>query len=146
MEPVLQIWLQASFQAHSFIPAAFWKSQVEAMRTTYIPASDTYVYEKEGDVVGFYSVYEDRLAAPFVMPNEQGQGLGQQLLNHAKTQKDHLLLSVYKENQKSFGFYLAQGFHREHEQTDDHTGHPEYIMRWTAKSVKVKSLAKTHDF
>ncbi|MDC7232229.1 MAG: GNAT family N-acetyltransferase, partial [Spirochaetales bacterium] len=50
------------------------------MRTLYIPASETFVFEQNSDVVGFYSLHEDRLAAIFVLPELQGQGIGKQLL------------------------------------------------------------------
>lgn len=63
IEAILDIWLQASIKAHDFVPDEFWEAQVEDMRTLYIPASDTFVFEQNSDVVGFYSLHEDRLAA-----------------------------------------------------------------------------------
>lgn len=74
-------------------------------------------------VVGFYALYESNLAAIFVEPDLQGKGIGKQLLNHAKSQRVMLILSVYKENQASYKFYLSQGFKVVSEQLDDHTGH-----------------------
>ncbi|EGQ7940760.1 N-acetyltransferase [Vibrio vulnificus] len=128
MDSVLEIWLKASVRAHDFISAEFWESQVENMRSIYIPASETYVYEAESKVVGFCALYENSLAAIFVSPELQGKGIGKQLLSHAKTQRAELSLSVYKENQASYLFYLSQGFKVVSEQLDEHTGHPEYTM------------------
>ncbi|WP_172562942.1 N-acetyltransferase [Vibrio furnissii] len=128
MDSVLEIWLSASVQAHDFISPEFWESQVENMRNIYIPASETYVYEVESKVVGFYALYENSLAAIFVSPELQGKGIGKQLLSHAKTQRAELSLAVYKENQASYQFYLSQGFKVLSEQLDEHTGHPEYTM------------------
>ncbi|EEX92070.1 GCN5-related N-acetyltransferase [Vibrio orientalis CIP 102891 = ATCC 33934] len=130
MDSVLEIWLNASVKAHDFVSAVFWESQVENMRNIYIPASETYVYEAESKVVGFYALYENSLAAIFVSPEFQGKGkgIGKQLLSHAKAQRAVLSLSVYKENQASYQFYLSQGFQVVSEQLDDHTGHPEYTM------------------
>lgn len=125
---VLEIWLNASVRAHDFISAEFWQSQVENMRNIYIPASETYVYESEGGVVGFYALYDNNLAAIFVSPELQGYGIGKQLLSHAKSQRAVLSLSVYKENEASYQFYLSQGFKVVSEQLDEHTGHPEYTM------------------
>ncbi|NMT19075.1 GNAT family N-acetyltransferase, partial [Vibrio parahaemolyticus] len=45
-----------------------------------------------------------------------------------KAQRAVLSLSVYKENQVSYQFYLSQGFKVISEQLDEHTGHPEYTM------------------
>ncbi len=125
---VLDIWLQASIKAHDFVAAEFWQAQVASMRDIYIPASTTYVYEVNAQVVGFYSIYENTLAAIFVSPQSQGQGVGKQLINHAKAQSASLTLSVYKENNASFQFYLSQGFRVVSEQADEHTGHQEYTM------------------
>ena len=127
-ESVLDIWLSASLKAHNFVDAEFWKSQVENMRNIYIPASETYVYEKNSKVVGFYALYENNLAAIFVAPELQSQGIGKQLLAHAKKQRSIITLSVYKENEASYGFYLSQGFNVVSEQQDEHTGHHEYTM------------------
>ncbi|MDW6093296.1 N-acetyltransferase [Vibrio rhizosphaerae] len=129
LDSVLDIWLKASVKAHDFVSAEFWESQVENMRHIYIPASEVCVFETESQVVGFYALYENTLAALFVVPELQGKGIGKQLLNHAKTQRARLSLSVYKENQASYQFYVSQGFHVVSEQRDEHTGHPEYTMR-----------------
>lgn len=128
-DAVLDIWLSASIQAHDFIEAAFWSSQVDAMRTLYLPASEVYVFERDSVVVGFYALHGDNLAALFVAPAFQGQGIGSQLIAHGKRQRAVLSLSVYQRNQASYRFYLAQGFVVVSEQTDEHTGHREYCMR-----------------
>lgn len=128
LDSVLEIWLEASVKAHDFVPADFWGAQLENMRKIYIPASEVFVYEIESKIVGFYALYESTLAAIFVFSEFQGKGIGKQLLSHAKTQTAILSLSVYKENQASYQFYLSQGFAVVSEQLDEHTGHPDYTM------------------
>ncbi len=127
-ESVLNIWLTASVKAHDFVPADFWQSQLGSMRDIYLPASDVYVFEHQGEVIGFYALYESNLAAIFVSPERQGQGFGKQILDHAKQQRDQLTLSVYKQNHASYKFYLSQGFTVVSEQADEHTSQPEYTM------------------
>lgn len=61
LDRVLQIWLDASLKAHDFIEASYWQSHVESMRNLYIPASQTYVIERESRVMGFYSLHENQL-------------------------------------------------------------------------------------
>ncbi|MBY3788867.1 N-acetyltransferase [Photobacterium carnosum] len=128
IESVLEVWLNASIKAHNFVAAEFWTSQVDNMRNIYIPASKTYVYEIEFKVVGFYSLYENSLAAIFVAPEYQGLGIGKKLIGHAKEQRANMKLSVYKDNMASQKFYLSQGFSIVSEQTDENTGHQEYTM------------------
>ncbi|WP_063659643.1 N-acetyltransferase [Aliivibrio fischeri] len=125
---VLDIWLNSSIKAHDFVSAEFWVSQVDNMRDIYIPASKTYVAEIDSKVVGFYSLYENMLAAFFVSPEYQGKGIGKQLISHAKEQCPMLTLNVYSENVASYQFYLSQGFTVISEQVCEHTGHMEYTM------------------
>ena len=132
LEAVLEIWLSASVQAHGFVRSGFWESQLGNMRDIYIPASETCVYELDGKVVGFYSLHGNDLAAIFVAPELQGQGIGKQLLGHARSQRSMLRLSVHKENQSSYEFYLSQGSHVVSEQIDEYTGRPAYVMSSSA--------------
>ncbi|MGL5327260.1 MAG: hypothetical protein ACRC91_21570 [Aeromonas sp.] len=39
LDAVIELWYQASVQAHDFIPADFWHEQRAAMRDCYLPAS-----------------------------------------------------------------------------------------------------------
>lgn len=129
IEKVLDIWLQASIEAHSFIKEEFWRSQLNNMRNIYIPASENYVYEIGSEIVGFYSLNTNSLTAIFVYPKYQSKGIGKKLINHAKEQRDFLELTVYKENQASYNFYLSLGFSVIGEQVDEHTGHIEIKMK-----------------
>jgi putative acetyltransferase len=128
MDEILAIWLDASIKAHDFIDAEYWRSQLDNMRNIYLPASETYVYEGRGELMGFYSLVEDRLAALFVSPAHQGRGIGTALLSHAKALRRQLSLSVYEENVAGYSFYLSRGFVVVSEQLDEHTGHKEYTM------------------
>ncbi|WP_208615208.1 N-acetyltransferase [Xenorhabdus kozodoii] len=128
MDAVLSIWLEASIKAHHFVAAKFWQSQVKNMRNIYIPASEVYVYLQGVDVVGFYALHENSLAAVFVSPDKQGQGIGKALVNDAKNRRTELTLSVYQQNQASYEFYLSQGFYVVSEEIDKHTGCQEYFM------------------
>ena len=128
LDVVLDIWLQASIKAHNFVEPDFWESQVESMRNIYMPASESYVFVEDGEVIGFYSLHENTLAAIFITPELQGLGFGKELLSHAKQQRDVLTLSVYKANDSSVQFYLSKGFNIVSEQADEHTGHAEYLM------------------
>ncbi|UDL05959.1 N-acetyltransferase [Marinobacter sp. CA1] len=131
MMAVLDIWLAASIQAHDFIEPAFWQAQVEAMREQYLPASETWVWCHDNNVVGgFLSLNGDTLAALFVAPEAQGQGIGQSLLAMAREQRPTLELTVYSANANAVSFYRRQGFTVTGEAPDAHTGAPELTMVW----------------
>ncbi|OTA15729.1 GNAT family N-acetyltransferase [Xenorhabdus vietnamensis] len=129
MDAVLSIWLEASIKAHNFVAAEFWQSQVNNMKHIYIPSSELYVYVQDSKVAGFYALHENNLAAVFVSPDKQGQGIGKALLSDAKNRRTELTLSVYQQNQASCEFYLSQGFYVANEEIDENTGCKEYVMR-----------------
>lgn len=130
LEPVLDIWLHASILAHHFIDPTFWHDQLGAMREVYLPSAVTRVFEADGKVLGFSCVYEDTLAALFVAPEHQGNGIGTQLLKDAQAARTSLQLSVYSQNVPSLHFYKKHGFTVFREQRDEHTGHLETVMGW----------------
>ncbi|WP_320006532.1 N-acetyltransferase [Maridesulfovibrio sp.] len=124
------IWLKASIKAHHFVPREFWEGNLAAMCDEYLPASETWVVENEGEVAGFMSLMGETVAALFVMTDKQGRGLGSSLLKHAKEAHESLNLCVYKENDLSVLFYKKNGFKVVEEGKDDFTGRPEFVMHW----------------
>lgn len=132
MNAVLDIWLRASIKAHGFVPTAFWESKIDDMRKTYIPESDTYVFIEDEMIKGFFSLHGNTLAAMFVSPDFQGKGIGRQLMDKAKSLRTKLNLTVYQKNPRSIDFYQKSGFMVVREQVDEHTGHMEFLMEYTA--------------
>ncbi len=131
-QAILQIWLAASIQAHDFIPASFWQSQLINMRDTYLPLAENYVIEENNAITGFASLLQPDsfLAALFIAPEQQGHGCGSALINFLKQQRRELHLSVYAENSASVGFYQRHGFSINSQGIDENTGHAEYAMTW----------------
>ncbi|WP_376780958.1 N-acetyltransferase [Stutzerimonas nitrititolerans] len=128
MDRVLDVWLASSIEAHGFVEPGFWAARLDDMRNIYIPASETYVYESNGQVTGFFSLHEDTLAAIFVAPDCQGEGIGRRMMEKAKTLRARLSLEVYKENRRSVAFYRSCGFDEVEEKEDPHTGHRALVM------------------
>lgn len=126
---ILDIWLKASIEAHNFVPSTYWESKANDMREIYLPASENYVYQKHGEIFGFISIYQSNLAALFVLPSQQGNGIGSELIKCIKDKYNILSLSVYKDNKPSLAFYKKHGFVIVGEQLDEHTGHSEIIMK-----------------
>ncbi|WP_243836129.1 N-acetyltransferase [Modicisalibacter xianhensis] len=124
------LWLEASCEAHDFVPDTFWHSQRSAMQEAYLPSAENYIYEQEGDIKGFVSLHEATLAALFVTPMSQNQGIGRALLDHAKSLRPMLELHVYRKNAGAVRFYEVNGFVIVGESEDTHTGEPEWFMRF----------------
>jgi putative acetyltransferase len=121
-EAVIEVWYAASLLAHDFVPASFWKTQKQNIRHKYLPVAQTWVYEQDGQVVGFMSLLENYIGALFVHPDHQGQGIGTQLIDHAKAMHRVLLLDVFKQNTRSLHFYEKCGFEVTAENIDAATG------------------------
>lgn len=51
LEVILEIWYEAQALAHPFLESAFVEQVKKDMREMYIPNSETWVYEENGQVV-----------------------------------------------------------------------------------------------
>lgn len=130
LESIINIWLEASIISHNFITKDYWVSKIDDMKEKYIPNSETYVYERDKQILGFFSLSENRLAAIFVSPGFQNQGIGKEMISQAKLLREELRLNVYKENTKSIIFYEKTGFKKINESLDKNTNQIEIEMEW----------------
>jgi len=130
-DEIVRVWLEASLQAHSFIPLEYWHEHCSDMREVWLPLSDIllgYVDDTKGTLVGFAALVDDALAALFVEPQYQGQGIGSRLLGTAIKICPSLSLTVYAENIRAIAFYTKYGFTCVDERTEEDTGHTVYVM------------------
>ena len=101
------IWLRASMIAHPFIGEAALREQQPLMEDVYLPMASTWVAETGGQAVGFVCLLKSHIAALFVDPAFQGQGIGRALLDFAVSRHNVLTLEVYTDNSKAVAFYLS---------------------------------------
>jgi len=132
-DAVIKIWLDASIIAHNFIEKDFWISKTDDMKNIYIPGSETYVYENSSGICGFFSLNKNSLAAIFVTPAQQGNGIGRQMIRKAMELRNSLNLTVYTENSGGISFYKKAGFYVVKENVDINTGHQELLMEWSSE-------------
>lgn len=130
MDAVQEIWIRGSLQAHGFIEESYWERQKERLRENLLSHAITAVYcdpttERIG---GFISLVENFIVALYVAPEEQGRGIGHNLLQRAKYLYPVLELSVYTENRAALSFYLREGFQIVLRRIDQATGHEETLM------------------
>lgn len=130
----MEIWLNATIEAHKFIPEDYWLNNYRVVKETYIPLSEIFVYEDEEGIKGFISICNnDYIGALFVDINYQGKGIGTKLLDFAKNGHENLQLAVYAENKRSLHFYQKSGFLIDYEQINKDSGVKELIMCWPGK-------------
>ncbi len=127
---IVDIWYEASVQAHDFIPTSYWEANKELMKSTYIKMSETYLANNGKVAMGFISLIDDYLAAIFVKPEYQGNGAGSLLIRYAMEHHKSLQVKVYCKNIKSVEFYTWKGFSIVSESKDENTGENEFVMQW----------------
>lgn len=127
---IMEIWLESTIKAHSFIEKEYWQSNYNTVKYVYIPIAETYVYEENDVIKGFISIIDKEfIGALFVDNDYQGLGVGSKLINFVLNKHDTLSLAVYKENFKSVRFYKKMGFEILSEEINEDSKHPEYIMK-----------------
>lgn len=125
---VFDIWLRTNIEAHDFIPESYWQDSLPFVKES-IPQATVYVYEEQGEVLGFIGLENEYIAGIFVKSEAQGKGIGQKILNSIKEKYNQLSLSVYSENIRALNFYLKENFYVISESSDE-TGHLEKAMVW----------------
>lgn len=134
---VMQIWLDANIEAHSFISEKYWIDNFDGVKDA-LPEAEVYVF-RNGDVPeGFIGITDSYIAGIFVKSGSRSNGVGKQLLNHAKNIKQHLTLSVYAKNRRAVNFYLRENFKIQAQEIDETTGEAELIMVWNKESANGK--------
>lgn len=132
IERLSQIWLETNIEAHSFISREYWENNFKAVRSAF-NGSEIYIYEDEGGIQGFIGMSDSYIEGLFVRGPAQSRGIGKLLLNHVKTLKTHLELSVYEKNERAVRFYIREGFKIQSSGVDVNTGEREYKMSWECK-------------
>ena len=107
---LLEIWEAAALIAHPFLSKDFHEMVKKAMRDMYLPNSDTWVYEKNGSIIGFIAMLNNEIGGLFVDPNQQAKGVGTSLVHYMTQFHDTLEVEVFEENNIGKPFYEKYGF------------------------------------
>lgn len=134
LDKVMSIWLDSNINVHSFISKSYWEFAFNFVRSA-IPLTETYVYEEDGEVLGFIGVQDTYIAGMFVDASARSRGVGKKLLDYAKTVKTELNLKVYLKNERAISFYKREDFVIESETTDVNTNEAELVMNWQRKEL-----------
>ena len=135
LDAVMQIWLEGNLDAHAFIPASFWTEHFEMVRDM-LPQAELYVHENEDtlQIDGFIGLTENHIEGIFVAKSARSKGVGKALLDHAKSCKPSLTLSVYQKNERALAFYQREQFAVQAKGIDEDTNEAEIQMLWTRQA------------
>ena len=98
----------------------------------YLPKTDTWVMEIDGEVVGFIALMGNEVGAIFVQPEFHGRGAGKALMDKAQELHDDLEVEVFKENSIGRKFYSQYGFELLAEKLHEATGQQLLRLKFTA--------------
>ncbi|WP_330566312.1 GNAT family N-acetyltransferase [Romboutsia sp. Marseille-P6047] len=77
IDKIMDIWIKSTIKAHDFISKEYWEGNYNTVKNEYIPISETFVYEDQGDIKGFISVIDKAfIGSLFVDIDAQGNGIG----------------------------------------------------------------------
>ena len=119
---LLDTWAAASAIAHPFLTEEFLASERENIPNLYLPNAETWVFEADGQVVGFIALIGNEVGAVFVQPSHQRNGVGSVLMNKAKGLREELEVEVFVKNTIGRAFYAKYGFESIEEKVHDQTG------------------------
>lgn len=127
IQTVFNIWYEASADAHPFLNSAFVEKAKKDMYEIYIPNSKTWVFEEDGEIVGFIGMMESEIGGLFVSPQHQSKGIGTKLVNFISNKFNELEVEAFKKNKIGRAFYDKYGFKLINEYVHEETG--EGILR-----------------
>ena len=122
-DAIIDVWFTASRLSTPFLSQEFLDGERESIRTLWLPKAETWVYEEQGEVVGFVALIENEVGGLFVRPAWHGKGIGRALMDHAAGMHEELFLDVFEENPIGRRFYDRYGFRFERKHLHEPTGH-----------------------
>ncbi|MEE8488904.1 MAG: GNAT family N-acetyltransferase [Acidimicrobiia bacterium] len=126
---LLDVWYDASQIGHPFLSRDFLDQERRTVIQEYLPNAETWVFEEEGQVVGFIALIGNEVGGIFVTPRRHGQGIGRALMDHARASRNHLDVEVFEANEIGRAFYHAYGFKVIRPVVHEETGEPVLRLR-----------------
>ncbi len=107
LRAVLNAWEAATRLAHAFVKEDFITQERKNIAEIYLPNTDTWIAEINGEVKGFIALVGNEVGAIFLQPDCHGKGIGKALMDKAQALHGDLEVEVFKENAIGCNFYSA---------------------------------------
>ncbi len=108
-EELADVWEKAVRSSHHFLSEADIDYYRPRLKEIYLNAVDLYVVRNPG-ISAFMGLGSDTVEMLFVLPEEQGKGIGTALLDYAFEEKHVRKIDVNEQNTKAYKFYLKRGY------------------------------------
>jgi putative acetyltransferase len=131
LEAVLDAWEVATRCAHPFMTEKFIAQERINVAQIYIPNTDIWVLEIDGQVEGFIALMGNEVGAIFLQPEHHGKGAGKALMDKAQELHGELEVEVFKENTIGRKFYSTYGFEELEQKIHAPTGQQILRLKFT---------------
>ncbi len=138
LDAVLSSWEAATRLAHPFMTDEFIAQERINVAEIYMPNTDTWVVEIDGNVEGFIALMGNEVGAIFVQPKYHGEGAGKALMDKARELHGALEVEVFKENSIGQNFYLHYGFEYLEEKLHEPTGQQVLRLKYAINKTSTK--------
>lgn len=128
-EDILNIWLDSSTEAHSFIEPKFWKDNIRLVDKG-LEELNIKVYKKGNKILGFIAISDDFVHGIYIDKPYRNKNIGSKLMDYVKTYHNTLKIRVYKKNKPAYNFAEKNGFHFQEALIDESNGEREDILSW----------------
>ena len=132
LDAVLSSWEVATRLAHPFMTEEFIAQERKNVAEIYLPNTDTWVAQIDGEVRGFIALMGNEVGAIFLQPEFHGQGVGKALMDKAQELHGDLEVEVFKVNVIGRKFYERYGFEHLEEKHHEPTGQQLLRLKFTA--------------
>ena len=131
LDSVLNSWEVATRLAHEFMTNDFIAQERKNVAEVYLPNTDTWVAEIDGEVKGFIALMGNEVGAIFLQPDCHGKGIGKALMDKARELHGNLEVEVFKRNVIGRNFYSKYGFEHLEEKFHEPTGQEVLRLKFT---------------
>ena len=138
LDSVLSSWETATRLAHPFMTDEFIAQEKINVAEVYMPNTDTWVIEINGNVEGFIALMGNEVGAIFLQPKYHGKGAGKALMDKARELHSDLEVEVFKDNSIGRKFYTRYGFKHLEEKLHEPTGQQVLRLRFTANKSNLE--------
>jgi putative acetyltransferase len=126
---LIEIWEASVRASHDFLSEADISHFKGRILDEFFDLVDLYSHKNETrKTLGFLGISPDKIEMLFILPEQQGKGIGKLLLNFAITQKGITKVDVNEQNPRAVGFYKKRGFQIIHRNALDAEGKPFAIL------------------
>ena len=132
---IMKIWKDNNIRFQSFIESQYWIDRYVQERDEFLK-SKIYIYTEENEVQAFIVIdYNGNILNIQVKPEIQREGIGEILIQKAKSDYTNLNTYVFERNNNAVLFFKAMGFRKTSEKLDEQTQEKVYSMEWINGNV-----------